>query len=50
MAQLVCHFDAGQFFVGCLARPGLPIGLHAPHAPSGLAPPLGKVELLALAP
>ena len=50
LAQLVCRVVAGQSFVGLLARPKPPIGLHAPRAPSGLAPPLGKAGLLALAP
>ena len=50
LAPLVCHVVAGPFFVGLLARPKPPIGLHAPCAPSGLAPPLGKAGLLALAP
>ena len=50
LAPLVCLVVAGQFFVGLLARPMPPIGRHAPRAPSGLAPPLGKAGLLALAP
>ena len=50
LAPLVCVVVAGLFFVDLLARPKPPIGLHAPRAPSGPAPPLGKAELLALAP
>ena len=50
LAPLVCVVVAGLFFVDLLARPKPPIGLHAPRAPSGLAPPLGKAGLLALAP
>ena len=51
LAPLVCLFVAGQFFFWLLARPKPPIGLHALRVfPSGLAPPLGKAGLLALAP
>ena len=50
LAPLVCLVVAGQLFVGLLARPKSPIGLHALRAPSGPAPPLGKAGLLALAP
>ena len=50
LASLVCRVVAGLFFVDCLARPGPPIGVHAPRAPSDLAPPLGKVGQLVLAP
>ena len=51
LAPLVCVVVAGQFFVDLLARPKPPIGLHALRVPpSGLAPPLGKAGLLALAP
>ena len=50
LAHPVCRVVAGLFFVELLARPKPPIGLHAPRAPSGLAPPLGKAGLLALAP
>ena len=49
-APLGCLFVAGLFFVDLLARPKPPIGLHALRAPSGLAPPLEKAGLLALAP
>ena len=49
-APPVCRVVAVLFFVDCLTRPGPPIGLHAPRAPSGLSPPLGKAGLLALAP
>ena len=48
LAPPVCRVVAGLFFVDCLARPGPSIGLHAPRAPSDLAPRLGKVELLRL--
>ena len=50
LAPVVCLVVAGLFFVGLLASPKPPIGLHAPRAPSGLAPPLGKAGLLALVP
>ena len=50
LAPLGCLFVAGLFFVDLLARPKPPFGLHALRAPSGLAPPLGKAGLLALAP
>ena len=50
LAPPVCHVVAGMFFVELLARPEPPIGLHAPRAPSDLAPPLEKAGLLALAP
>ena len=50
LAPLVSVVAAGLFFVDLLARPKPPIGLHALRAPSGLAPPLGKAGLLALAP
>ena len=50
LAQPVCRVVAGLFFVELLARPEPPNGLHALRAPSGLALPLGKAELLALAP
>ena len=50
LAPLVCLVVVGQFFFWLLARPKPPIGLHAPRAPSGLAPPLGRAGLLALAP
>ena len=50
LAPLVYVVVAGLFFVDFLVRPKPPIDLHAPGAPSGPAPPLGKAELLALAP
>ena len=50
LAPLACVVVAGLFFVDLLARPKPPIGLHAPRAPSGLSPPLGRAGLLALAP
>ena len=51
LAPLGCLFVAGLVFVDLLARPKPPIGLHALRVPpSGLAPPLGKAGLLALAP
>ena len=49
LALLVCLVVAGQFVFWLLARPKPPNGLHALRAPSGLAPPLGKAGLLALA-